>query len=127
MRRVVIDMHNYLFADAIATALRNFDSDFYVYQSGSPAQTADLCASMRANILIMEVNAYMQWKLEARMELRSAVKEMNPDCKIVFVVDENTDKNLADRVRRVKKDGLIDNFIYGSISASYLSAIIDTL
>ena len=34
---------------------------------------------------------------------------------------------LADKVRRAKKDGLIDNFIYGSVSATYLSAVIDAL
>ena len=43
------------------------------------------------------------------------------------VVDENTEKKLADKVRQAKKDGLIDNFIYGSVSSTYLSAVIDTL
>lgn len=33
MRRVVVDMQNALFADAIATALKNFDSDFEVWKS----------------------------------------------------------------------------------------------
>ena len=42
MRRVVVDMQNALFADAIATALQKFDSDFEVFQSESPAETADL-------------------------------------------------------------------------------------
>ena len=31
------------------------------------------------------------------------------------------------KVRRAKKDGLIDNFLYGSVSATYLSAVVDTL
>ena len=35
MRRVVVDMQNALFADAIATALRDFDSDFEVFPSES--------------------------------------------------------------------------------------------
>ena len=43
------------------------------------------------------------------------------------VVDENTEKKLADKVRQAKKDGLIDNFIYGSVSSAYLSAVIETL
>ena len=38
-----------------------------------------------------------------------------------------TPKKLADKVRQVKKDGLIDNFIYGSVSSTYLSAVIDAL
>ena len=30
MRRIVVDMQNYLFADAVALALKNSDSDFDV-------------------------------------------------------------------------------------------------
>ena len=120
-------MQNALFADAIATVLRDFDSDFEVYQSESPVKTSDMCAFTEANILIMEVTAYSSWKLEERMKIRNEVKAQNPGCKIVLVVDENYEKKLADKVRLAKKDGLIDNFIYGSISATYLSAVIDTL
>ena len=127
MRRVVIDMQNALFADAIATVLRDFDSDFEVYQSESPVKTSDMCSFTEANILIMEVTAYSSWKLEERMKIRNEVKAQNPGCKIVLVVEENSEKKLADKVRLAKKDGLIDNFIYGSISATYLSAVIDTL
>ena len=127
MRRVVVDMQNALFADAIATALQNFDSDFEVYQSESPVKTTDLCAFTEANILIMEVTAYMPWKLEERMKIRDEVKAQCPGCKIVLVVDEKTEKKLADKVRQAKKDGLVDNFIYGSVSSSYLAAVIDAL
>ena len=127
MRRVVVDMQNDLFTDAIATALRNFDSDFEVYQSESPAKTTDMCAFTEANILIMEVTAYTSWKLEGRMKIRNEVKAQSPSCKIVLVVDENTEKKLADKVRQAKKDGLIDSFIYGSVSSTYLSAVIDAL
>ena len=42
MRRVVVDMQNALFADAIAAALQKFDSDFEVCQSESPAKTTDM-------------------------------------------------------------------------------------
>lgn len=127
MRRVVVDMQNALFADAIATALRNFDSDFDVYQSESPAKTTDMCVYTEANILIMEVTAYTPWKLEERMKIRNEVKAQSHGCKIVLVVDENTEKKLADKVRQTKKDGLIDSFIYGSVSFTYLSAVIDAL
>ena len=127
MRRVVVDMQNALFADAIATALRNFDSDFEVFWSESPDKTADMCADTQANVLIMEVTAYTPWKIEERMKIRDKVKSYCHDCKIVLVVDENTEKKLADKVRRAKKDGLIDNFLYGSVSSAYLSAVIDAL
>ena len=127
MRRVIVDMQNALFADAIAAALQKFDSDFEVCQSESPVKTTDLCVFTEVNVLIMEVTAYAPWKLEKRMKIRDEVKAQNPNCKIVLVVDENTEKKLADQVRQAKKDGLVDNFIYGSISSSYLSAVIDAL
>ena len=86
MRRVVVDMQNALFADAIATARKNCDSDFEVYQSESPAKTKDMCVFTEANILIMEVTAYTPWKLEGRMEIRNEVKaqtdkELYKECK----------------------------------------------
>lgn len=127
LRRVVIDMQNTLFADAVAEALRRFDSDFEPIMSESPEKILFLCDSVLANVLIMEVTAYTPWKLEERMKIRDKLKKTNPDCKIVLVVDENTEKKLAYQVRQVKKDGLIDNFIYGSVSSTYLSAVIDTL
>ena len=127
MRRVVVDMQNKLFSDAIAQALEGFDSDFQVYLSEKPEDTIDLCSFARANILILEVTGYTPWKIEERMKIRNVVKQEHPDCKIVFIVDENTEKGLADQVRTAKKDGLIDNFIYGSVSATYLSAVIDAL
>lgn len=127
MRKVVVDMQSTLFSDAISSALENFDSDFSVYQSESPKETVNRCFDIQADILIMEVTAYTPWNLEDRMKIRDEVKAYSPDCRIVLVVDENTEKKLADKVRLAKKDGLIDNFIYGSVSATYLSAVIDAL
>lgn len=127
MRRIVIDMQNTLFADAVAEALRNFDSDLESILSESPDKTLSLCEATLANVLIMEVTAYTAWCLEERLKLRDALKEAVPYCKTVLVVDENTERRLADMVRQAKKDGLVDNFIYGSVSSSYLSAVIDAL
>jgi len=127
MRRVVVDMQNTLFSDAIGVALRNFDFDFDVILSEKPSKTLDTCIDVKANILIMEVTGRIPWNLEERLKIRNELKKHNSECKIALVVDENTDKKLADRVRLMKKDGLIDNFIYGSVSSTYLSAVIDTL
>lgn len=42
MRRIVIDMQNVLFADAVAEALRNFDSNLEPVMSESPDKTLSL-------------------------------------------------------------------------------------
>lgn len=127
MRRIVIDMQNALFADAIAESLRRFDPDLEPVLSGSPAETLPLCRTIRANVLIMEVTGYPAFGLDARLKLQSGLKQAVPGCKTVLVVDENAERKLADEVRQTKKDGLVDAFLYGSVPASYLSAMVDTL
>ena len=127
MRRVVIDMQNYLFADAIALALKNADSDFYVCRSENPENTVDLCCLSVPYALLMEVTGYSPWRLEERMIIRNEVKHLTPHSKIVLIVDENAERPLARRVLQAKKNGLIDNFIFGSVSAEYLTAVVDTL
>ena len=127
MRRIVVDMQNFLFSDAIARALKSADSDFDVRKSESPDKTAELCSLCEPYALLMEVTGYTPWMLEERLKIRDEVKRRMPYCKIVLIVDEKAEKKLAQRVLKAKKDGLIDNFIYGSVSAAYLSAVIDTL
>lgn len=127
MRRIVVDMQNYLFADAVALALKNSDSDFDVHMSEKPEDTAELCSLCVPYALLMEVTPFSQWRLEERLKIQNEVKRENPHCRTVLIVDENGDKELAASVVQAKKDGVIDNFIYSSVSATYLSAIVDTL
>lgn len=127
MRRIVVDMQNYLFADAVALALGNSDSDFDVHMSENPDNTAELCSLCVPYALLMEVTAHRPWSLEDRLAIQQEVKRNNPQCTTVLIVDENADKELAARVVQAKKDGVIDNFIYSSVSAAYLSAFVDTL
>ena len=125
MPRVVVNTQNYMFADMIKRTLES--GDFSVTIVDKPEKLLPEFNRTAANIVLMEVTGYTPWTLEERLRIRDEVRRQNPHCKSVLVVDENTDKRLADQVRQTKKDGLIDNFIYGSVSAAYLSAVIDTL
>lgn len=125
MPRIVINTQNFMFADMIKRTLEG--DDFSVTVVEKPEKLLQEFNRTAANIVLMEVTGYTPWTLEERLRIRDEVRRQNPHCKIVLVVDENTDKRLADQVRQTKKDGLIDNFIYGSVSAAYLSAVIDTL
>lgn len=78
MRRIVVDMQNALFTDAIAAALRNFDSDFEVFESELPQKTAELCGDVRADVLIAEVTSCTPWTFEDRMKTRSELKKNLP-------------------------------------------------
>ena len=127
MRRVVINMQNKLFGHAISDTLRRTDVDLEPYAVDSPDRVADECRWLCPYALLMEVTGYTPWKLCERLKLRDAVKAMCPQCKIVLVADEVADREVANQVKEAKKEGLIDQFIYGSISASYLADIIDSL
>lgn len=127
MRRIVINMQNSLFCDAIADTLRRSANGLDPYTVDSPERIVDECKWLAPYALLMEVTGYTPWLLTERMKIRDQVKEMRPDCKIVLIVDENAERVVASRVKQSKKDGLIDQFIYGSISASYLADIVDSL
>ena len=127
MRRVVLDMQCNMFAEAISQALTRSDPDFAVCRAELPSETARLCRSMAAYAVIMEVTGYTPWRLSERLALRDEIKRQIPLCKVVLLVDEKLDAALATAVRQAKKDGLVDNFIYGSVSPDYLAAVMDTL
>ena len=127
MRRVILDMQCNLFAEAISQALTHSDPDFTVCRAESPSDTVRLCRSMAAYAVIMEVTGCSPWRLSERLALREQLRQQAPDCKLVLLVDEKADAALALSVRQAKKDGLADNFIYGSVSPAYLAAVMDTL
>ena len=111
MRKIVIDMQNYLFADAVATAFKSSDYDIEVIRAESPRDTVELCQIYEPFALVMEVTGYAPWKLGERL---------CPNCKIALMVDSNTERQTAKDIRDAKKDGLIDQFFYGSMPAEYL-------
>ena len=127
MRRILINMQNALFCNAISETLRRSGNELDPYTVDSPDKVIDDCKWIAPYALLMEVTGYTPWTLEERMKLRDAAKKTHPDCKIVLVVDENAEKAIARKVKQAKKDGLIDQFIYGSISATYLADIVDSL
>ena len=127
MRRIVINMQNSLFCNAISETLRISGHELNPYSVDSPDKVIDECKWVVPYALLMEVTGYTPWKLCERMKIISSVRLQIPECKIVLIVDENAEKELAKEVRQAKKDGLIDQFIYGSISATYLADIVDSL
>lgn len=126
LRLVIVNMKDYIFADAISQTLRgDKEGDFKVEKVYSPEEIAQY--GRVASIVLMEVNGFPPYVLEERLKIRDMLKKENPGCKVALLVDENSEKEVAEEVRRAKKDGRIDQFVYGSISASYLAALMDTL
>ena len=127
MRRIVLDMKNGLLAEAVTQSLSGCDMDFLIYRSPKPEETLALCRTCHANVLVMEVIRQGIWKLSERLRLCSAVKNLGWGCKVLLLVDENADEQLAAEVRQTVKDQLADDFIYASVSPTYLAGVIDIL
>ena len=47
MRKIVVDMQNFLFADSVATAFRSSDYDIDVIRTESPKDTLELWSSVQ--------------------------------------------------------------------------------
>lgn len=127
LRKIVLDLQSGLFADAISQVLEGGEPDFITIPAESPQKTVTICKTCHAYAAIMEVTPFSPWKLEERLKLGEAIKQTAPECKVLLLVDEMSNKSLATAVTQAKKDELIDNFIYASVSPTYLIAILDAL
>ena len=123
MRRIVLDIQSGLFAEAIAKALADSNLGFLVYSSTKPEETVSLCRTCCANVLVLEIIRRENWQLSERIELLSELRssESGQNCKVVMLVDEKMDEMLAADVRQAVKEHLADNFIYASVSPTYLA------
>lgn len=101
--------------------------DYQIVISENPGTTAECCRTFRPYALLMEVTGYQPWSLEERLVIQKKVKEQEPECKTVILVDDVADKELAEKVKQVKRSGVIDEFIFSSVTESYLAAIMDSL
>lgn len=127
MRKIVLDMQSGLYAKAIQRILAQELDDYQVMISDHPEKTSQICKTVKPYALLMEATSYTPWMLEERLSIRNEVKSCSDDCKIVILVDDVADKSLAAKVKAAKKDGLIDAFLFGSTTESYLTAMMDSL
>ncbi len=129
MRRIVLDIQGEMFAEAIKNALCNSNFDFVIFISAKPEETVSMCRTCHANVLVMEVARKEIWNLSERLKILSELQgnETERNCKTLLLVDEIADEMLAADVRQAVKDQLADNFIYASVSPTYLAGVIDAL
>ena len=120
-------MQSRLYAKAIRRILVQELDDYQVVISKQPDVTAEQCRIIRPDALLMEVTPYTPWKLTERLLIRDRVKKEEPDCKVILLVDDTAEPELADQVKTAKQDGLIDAFLFTSATESYLAAVVDSI
>ena len=127
MRKIILDIQSGLYARTIQRMLLQELEEYHIIISESPSKTVERCKMFRPYALLMEVTGYTPWMLEERLAIREAVGRNNPDCKVVMLVDDVADKALAESVKQAKRDGLIDAFLFGSVTEQYMAAVMDSL
>ena len=127
MKRIILDIQSGLYARTIQRMLLQELEEYHIIISESPSKTVERCKMFRPYALLMEVTGYTPWTLEERLAIREAVARNNPDCKVVMLVDDVADKALAESVKQAKRDGLIDAFLFGSVTEQYMAAVMDSL
>lgn len=127
MRRLVLDMQSGIFARAIQRTLLQELEDCQIIISEHPDKTVQRCKTFKPYALLMEATGYSPWMLEERLAIRDKIRENDPACKVVILVDDVADNHLADQVKTAKRDGKIDGFLFGTVSDKYLAAVMDSL
>ena len=129
MRKIVVSIQNGLLAEAI-TGMLNDSGEFQPFRVPVGNKKNDVisnCEMLSADILIAEVSYASGTTAEARLREVKEVRKNVPACKIVLLCDENSAPDIAREVTLAKKDGLIDNFFYSSVTAKYLLAALVSL
>ena len=127
MKKIVLDIQSDIHAHTMERMLMQKLDDCQVVISESPDATAEWCKTHRPDVLLMEVKAYSPWMFKERMEIRDKVKRNTENCRVILFVDDDTDGELTEKVRQAKREGLIDAFLFGSVSENYFASVIDSV
>ena len=126
MKKIIVSIPNALLAGGVVMYLKK-NPDFKIYREDDPSGIEDLCIASKADVLLAEVRERPPHTLDEWSVRVKEIKKKLPDCKVVYVVDENSSPELADQVALARSNRLIDAFVYGTVSGEYVTALIGSL
>jgi DNA-binding NarL/FixJ family response regulator len=128
MRRIVVSIQNGLLAEGLTEMLRQ-SGEFEPYRvaADQKKRTVPACMACGADLVLMEVSQAAGSTMPERMEEVAQLLLMVPDCRIVFLCDENISPEIARNVVSLKKKREIDAFYYSSVTGKYLIAALYAL
>jgi len=126
LKKIVVSIPNALLAGGVVMYLKK-NPDFKVYREDNPSGIENLCIASKADVLLAEVRERPPHTLDEWNIRVKEIKKKLPDCKAVYVVDENSSPKLADQVALARSNRLIDAFVYGTVSGEYVTALIGSL
>ena len=128
MRRIVVSIQNGLLAEAVTEMLQQTGGfEPYRVAVDKKKRTVSACVAFNPDIVLMEVSQAAGSTMPERMAEVAQLRLMVPDCKIVFLCDENISPEIAKNVVSIKKKREIDAFYYSSVTGKYLIAALYAL
>ena len=115
MKKIAIRIQNSLQAEGVLSALKK-NGDFIPYKL-STSKTSDIivdCKALEPDIVLMAVSYLPEKAIENSLAISNAIRDEHPKCKIVFLRDENSFPELAEKIVSDKQDKKIDTFFYSS-------------
>ena len=124
MVKILVSIQNGLLAEAMTVMLRE-SGEFEPFPISAGNKNSDVareCELLDVQMVLLEVSYANGTTLETRLNEVRQIRSAVPNCKIVLLCDENSAPEIARDVMLAKKDGLIDNFFYSSVTARYILA-----
>lgn len=127
MKKIVLSISNSLMALSITHSLKQ-TGGFQIFSIRPGCnEIARECAEASADVLLTEATFNTGTTLDDCLKEVKQLRSLRPECKTILLCDENSAPEMARRVAQAKKDGLIDDFVYSSVSESYLTAMLYAL
>jgi len=126
LKKIIVSIPNALLAGGVVMYLKK-NPDFKVYREDNSSGIEDLCVASKADVLLAEIRERPPHTLDEWNIRVKEIKKKLPDCKAVYVVDENSSPELAEQVALARSNRLIDAFVYGTVSGEYVTALIGSL
>jgi DNA-binding NarL/FixJ family response regulator len=128
MRDIIISIRNNLVAEAITRSLTE-SGEFRPFKLlfTKENEVVRECGIISPELLLLEVAFGKNTDFNTRLSEAKKVRSSLPNCKIVFLCDENSSPEIAKQVIMAKKEGQIDEFLYASVGSRYLVAALSAL
>ena len=124
MKTIMLSISNSLMELSIIHSLHHSGGFIVLSVASGSRGIAEKCAAGSADILLMEAAFHVGATLADCLKEAKSLRCTCPDCKVILLCDENSAPDVARKVVQAKKDGLIDDFVYSSVSEIYLTAML---
>ncbi len=127
MKKVVIHVQNELFLASLRLAIASNDKDLEVSIKSVVESCVAACRSEKADIFIAEVRDRSPLTIAEWFVRIEEIKESLPNCKIIFIADEENNPKSAAEVQKAYKEKKIDMFFFSKSGLDYLVDVVSTI